>query len=490
MTTVRRSLLLSLAERYFGILIQLVSFFVLARLLTPAQIGLYSVAAATIGLAQVVRDFGIGSYLIQESDITPERVRTAFTLTGLISLASFLILVGSAPWLAGFYDHPELGLILQVLAINFLLIPFSSTALALLRRSMNFKALFWIATAANLISTLGAIGCAAAGLGAWSLVASSIANTLVTALMAAWFADGGFLHRPCLLEWRRILHFGGQSTLARTISEIALSFNDLVVGRVLGFAEVGLLSRAQGVMSLFHRDVMAAIRNVAYPAFANSHRNNQGLDEIHTRSVSMVAAFAWPFYGLFALFPTEALRLMFGPQWDAAAALVPIFCAAGAVAVVWSLVSTALTASGHVNLTVRIELVIQPVRIALLIACAWIFRTLESFAYVLLLTYVIQIAVTYTAKQTVMQTDFGALRRELAQSFRLSLVALAPACALRAGLMLLDFRLPDLVVFPLAGLLTLAGWLTGLWVVKHRLLSDPMLERPRAWLEKHFFARP
>ena len=55
--------------------------------------------------------------------------------------------------------------------------------------------------------------------------------------------------------------------------------------------------------------------------------------------------------------------------------------------------------------------------------------------------------------------------------------------------MLFDFRLPDLVVFPLAGLLTLAGWLTGLWVVKHRLLSDPMLERPRAWLEKHFFAR-
>ena len=162
MTTVRRSLLLSLAERYFGILIQLISFFVLARLLTPAQIGLYSVAAATIGLAQVVRDFGIGSYLIQETDITPERVRTAFTLTGLISLASFLILVGCAPWLAGFYDHPQLGLILQVLAINFLLIPFSSTALALLRRSMNFKALFWIATVANLISTVGAIACAAA----------------------------------------------------------------------------------------------------------------------------------------------------------------------------------------------------------------------------------------------------------------------------------------------------------------------------------------
>lgn len=64
MTSVSRSLLISLSECYFLIALQLVSFVVLARLLTPEDIGLYSVSAAFIGLAHVVRDFGVGSYYL------------------------------------------------------------------------------------------------------------------------------------------------------------------------------------------------------------------------------------------------------------------------------------------------------------------------------------------------------------------------------------------------------------------------------------------
>ena len=66
MTSVRRALALSLVERYLTLAIALGSNMVLARLLTPDQIGVYSVSLAVIGLAQALRDFGVGSYLIQE----------------------------------------------------------------------------------------------------------------------------------------------------------------------------------------------------------------------------------------------------------------------------------------------------------------------------------------------------------------------------------------------------------------------------------------
>jgi O-antigen/teichoic acid export membrane protein len=68
MVSLRRSMAISIAERYLSIALTLVSFVVVARLLTPTDIGLFSIASAIVGVAQVVRDFGVGSYLVQENE--------------------------------------------------------------------------------------------------------------------------------------------------------------------------------------------------------------------------------------------------------------------------------------------------------------------------------------------------------------------------------------------------------------------------------------
>ena len=97
------------------------------------------------------------------------------------------------------------------------------------------------------------------------------------------------------------------------------------------------------------------------------------MEDIHNRSITAVTAIAWPFYGFFALYPLESLRFLFGPQWDDAAPLVPIFCAAGAVAVVWSLGMNMITAMGKVKLATLSELIIQPLRIVILVLVALAF---------------------------------------------------------------------------------------------------------------------
>ncbi len=52
MPSVRRALALSFAGKYSSLAIHTVAVMVLARLLTPAEIGVYSVAAAVVGLAE------------------------------------------------------------------------------------------------------------------------------------------------------------------------------------------------------------------------------------------------------------------------------------------------------------------------------------------------------------------------------------------------------------------------------------------------------
>ncbi|MBK8750852.1 MAG: hypothetical protein IPL99_04020 [Candidatus Competibacteraceae bacterium] len=60
MTSVRRALALSFAERYVLIAIALLGNILVACLLTQKKISIYSVSLAVIGIAQVLRDFGMG----------------------------------------------------------------------------------------------------------------------------------------------------------------------------------------------------------------------------------------------------------------------------------------------------------------------------------------------------------------------------------------------------------------------------------------------
>ncbi len=311
MKAVRRALAFSFLEKYAQIAITLVSFFIIARLLTPKEVGVYSVSAALIGMAQVIREFGVGNYLIQKKDLTDQHVATAFGFTLLLGFGTFLIFQFAAPLAGTFYTDEQLVTVVRIVALNLLLLPVCSISLALLRREMLFGRLMAVNTTAVVFGAATSMLLAWADFGPLSLAWGSVASNLTTGL-GAWLArNDRKLIAPSLREWREIVSFGGQSTIAAVVTSVAMDINDLVVGKVLGLAPVAVLSRAQGLMNLMHRDLMGAVRNVAYPAFAQMRRNGENIEPKFIATITSITAFAWPFYGFIAMYPLEILRIMF-----------------------------------------------------------------------------------------------------------------------------------------------------------------------------------
>jgi len=429
MTSVRKSLAISLANKYIQIALQLVSFFVLARLLTPEDIGLFAVASSAIGIAHIFREFGIGDYLIQEKELTEAKIATAFTITFLTGLILFSLLFITAPFIASFYNDERLIDVFRLLSINFLIIPFNATSFALIRRDMRFGSVFWIEILASITSTATAIILSGQGYGYHSLVWSSLANTLTSVIAVSFFMKGGLFHRFTLSEWKTVLSFGSQLTFANLTGQISTNANDLITGKFLGFSETAFISRAQGIMYLFHRDITATLRSVAFPAFANGQREGRDIEQDYIKAVTILTAFAWPFYGFFSLFPVEALRLFFGPQWDKAGSLVPLFCAGGASAATCSLIATLLPALGGVRYLLRLHLILDPLRIIAFITVTYYFRTAESFTKVFLIFFTLPVPLLYYFKDQVLKTNYRQLLVGLLQSTFVSLAALSiPAC--------------------------------------------------------------
>lgn len=471
MTTVRRAIAFSFLESYAGLALNVVSFTLLARLLTPQQIGLFSVALAIVTVMQVLRDFGLVNFVIQKKELTQEYMATVWGISLILGSTLFLIVQAAAPTIGRFYDNETIQTISSIVALNFLLLPFNSVCLAVLRREMQFKTVMHINVAASFASTVSTVLLAWLGWGALSLAIGSVVNSVAVAIGLLLAGAQSRLGVPGLRKAREVLAFGGQLTAANIITSISMDINDIAVGKILGFNEVAIISRGQGLMNLFHRDFMGAVRNVAYPAFSQANRNGEPVEVKYIAAVTAVTAIAWPFYGFTALFPLDIIRLMFGSQWDHAASLVPYFCIAGAFSAAISLIQTLMLALGHPKLVSLAEFIMQPVKAIALTAVIVYFRELTPFAVGFMVIAMISVPYFYYFKQKRAPTDFRQLGKKMGFNLLLTAACLVPPAAL-AGLMREHGAPLSIPVFLLCAAMCVTIWALALMLFKHPLYLE------------------
>lgn len=387
MTTVKRSLIYSLADTYLQVAIQLGSSMILARLLTPNEIGVFSVGAAVLAIAHMLRDFGIGSYIIQEKELTKARLKAAFGITMLAAWTIALGLYLSRHLIADFYREPALLQIMAWMSLNFVIIPFSSPVLALFKREMKFHLLMSIGLVSTIASAGTSIYLAYHGYGFMSLVWGSLANISTTALMATALRPKDSFVLPSLKESKHVFTFSGKSSLTNVIGQAGYNVAELVIGKSLGFSSVAIYSKAQTIINMFSQQFMGSIRNVYYPAIARQSRENKPLGPAFGNATVYVTSIAFPFFGFLALYAEEIVLLMFGDQWLASSEILRILALGGVIYSVWSFAPNTLYALNKPGLVLKAELLIQSFRIIIIIPAASFSLNVLAFAQVV--TYVV-----------------------------------------------------------------------------------------------------
>ena len=470
MTSVRRALAISFFERYVLIAISLASNILIARLLSPEEIGLYSVSLAVIGIAQVLRDFGVGSYLIQEKNLTEVHIRTAFGVALIMGLLLFVISLVGASLAVRVYAEPRMLITLQICSINFLILPFCTVSLAMLRREMLFKKVLYVTLSATIVGFIVTIALAYLDFGANSMAIGTVITNICSGFGAWIVRQERVLLLPALHEWRAVVGFGSKRSAASIAVTISSDITELVAGKLLGFGSVAILSRAQGLMSLFQRDLMAAVHGVAYPAFANAHRQNKDLETHHINSIAIISVFAWPFYGFITIFSLDILNLLFGPQWDSAAGFVGWYCLSGAILTPSYLIISLLTATGNITTATKIELITHPLRALFFVIGLTSFPYIETAPILFVIAAAISSPYAFFMKNKVLPNNWQLLSKHLIKSLFVTAFSLIPALFFKNNeFQILSFPIPKLL---LASIAAAMSWYIGLYIIKHKLIYE------------------
>ncbi len=473
MSTIRRSLVWSFAERYSQLGLGLLSMVVLARLLTPAEIGTYAVAASVIGIAMVVAEFGLRNYLIQEAELSAVVQRAAFGFALVMGWSVAGVTFAASRILAerNLLD-PVLAELLAILAIAMVLQSVQWPFLAILQRQMMFGALLVVGLARATTVAVTVMVLAWAGFGASSLAWGSVAHALAGVLGILGCRRAAPWTWPSVRGWRAILAFGSVLTAITALKHMGDAAPSLAIGHLLGFAGAGLFNRAQAVTSWFDKGFMQAISPMVLPMLAARRRDGRDLKPTYEVKIAYLSGIAWPFFVFLALMAEPVVGVLLGHQWMPAAPVVRILAVAGLLLPFNQMNLQFFIALDMQPRYLGIQAMIQIAKIILVVGLCFA-GSLEAVALAILAERLLKFALTYRPLQQRLAYDGAGLVSALWSSV---LVTLAACAAPLAVVSTMGLRPDDgVLALAMAVVGAASAWFAAIVLVGHPLRAE--LER-------------
>jgi O-antigen/teichoic acid export membrane protein len=243
----------------------------LARLLTPADYGMFALALSIQLAGQRLAELGLPAALIGQADEPSVDQQTAVAGAAL----STSLLLSATLFAVAFALTPALGVdseALRVIAVAGLAMPFyagRAVPTALMERRLRFGRVALVEAADTLTFNAFALAGAIAGLGAFSLAGAVPVGALAS--MAAAWALQSFARRPALRldPLRPMLKFGAQVTLVQGINVVQEVGFVTALTAIGGSAAAGFYAMAKRLFS-FPIALTGAVSRVSFPALSRS----------------------------------------------------------------------------------------------------------------------------------------------------------------------------------------------------------------------------
>ena len=304
---------------------------VIARLLSPIEVGINAIAVAGLGVVQIIATMGLAGYIIRDTDLQPATLDLTFSVNGVLAvILSALLLVlsmASKPLLG----DVRAGAVLRILALTPLINVFAFRASAMLQREMRFKAFGLITAGMTIVSTLLTVGLAWVGQSYMSAAYGGVGGAIFGAIAFNLVAPQHASLRITFQGWRAVAQFGLQIMSISGLATLATRLSDLILGRVLGIAALGIYSRASMTSSMIFENVYGTTTRVAFTKLARDYRETGELRPTFLRAIGLILAFMWPLEIGLAILSPPAIYLFYGEKWLGAALPLSLLLIAQAV---------------------------------------------------------------------------------------------------------------------------------------------------------------
>jgi len=289
-----------------------------ARLLTPHDFGLTTMAGAFLGLVSVLGEFGIGITILSRRHLQTDQIKALNTVSLALGLASLIVCTLCAWPLGRFFRSTELPLVIIALSATFLIDSAQVVPTAMLRRELAFRRLALIDMLRGAIVPFASLALALMGLRYWALVAAAVLGSTISTVATLTYKRVGFA-RPVLKELREELVFTRDLLVSR-VSFVFYSESDFTVaGRRLGAAALGSYSLAWTLANNPIQKVSQLLSDVVPAVFGAAQQDQGALRRYYLNITELLAFVTLPLSLGMCVVARDFVSVALGARWSAAA---------------------------------------------------------------------------------------------------------------------------------------------------------------------------
>jgi len=351
----------------FRQILQLISLFILARLLTPDDFGLFAILMIFVGFMQMFTDMGTGAALIQIKNPSEKLLSSVFFFNIFVGLALCLILISISGSIATFFGNPQVQELLQIISVVFIIASFGVVQKALYDKKMDFKKITIIESISQLLGLLVGIYSAMEGLGVYSLINQTLSGSIIRVLLIWFYSNWRPLFHFALEDIKQIWDFTKNYTLFDTINYFARNADNFLIGKFLGSPALGVYSMAYKMMLYPLQNISRTLLRILFPAFAQIQDDTIKFQKAYLRVIFFIALVSFPIMiGLMAT-ADVLVPVLFGDKWKELDILLIILAPIGMIQSIVTTTGSIYMAKGNTRLLLKIGIVSSIVTVAFFI---------------------------------------------------------------------------------------------------------------------------
>lgn len=347
----------STIDRFGQQVVQFIIGLMLARLLSPDDFGLIGMVMVFAALSFVLVESGFGQALIRKQNADETDYNTIFYFNIFTSVLLYLILFFSTPFIAVFFNQPQLVVLGRVVFLAILfnalyLVPFTK-----LGKIMDFKTVAKVNLLSTALSGITGVVLAFLKFGVWALVAQQVLyhffRMIFFHLFVGWKPQLLFSFSVIREFWKFSLNLLGTSVLNVIFNYLYV----MIISKFYPVKQVGYYSQANKLSETFNFSFQSILVGSTYSLFAQLQNDDERFRRIFREIAQKTSIVTFPILLVLIGVANPFIYVLLSPKWLPSVPYFQLLCVAGLFSPLYVLNISALNARGKSKITFRVEII-------------------------------------------------------------------------------------------------------------------------------------
>ena len=378
---------------------------ILARLLDPETHGTIALVTVFTSIMQVFVNSGMGVALVQKKDADTLDFSTVFYFNVVMGLVLYGLMFLAAPWIAAFYEMPELVPLVRVLSLTLVISGLRNIQESYVSKQMIFKKFFFSTIGGTIFSAGVGIAMAYLGFGVWALVGQTLTNQAVTAvilwLTVPWRPTREFSAQ----RLKGLFSYGWKLLMSSLIDTVYNDLRSLIIGKKYSSEDLAFYNKGKQFPNLLVLNINTSIDSVLLPAMSREQSDIVRVQKMTRRAIRISSYCIWPLMVGLAVCGESLIRLVLTEKWLPCLPFMYVFCLTYAFQPIQTANLNAIKALGRGDLFLKLEIIKKAIGlIAILISMQY---GVMWMAYSLVITSVISQFVNSYPNRKLLNYNYG-----------------------------------------------------------------------------------